>query len=195
MDRSSTDRIVKAATELFSQQGYKSTSMEAVAELAGTSRSLVFFHFGSKELLLDAVVGTMIDQYREVVEAAIGKQTGLDALRAMVAARQTMIAARHDLARLVYLLIGDAIGLEPALAVRFSALDRAMSGLFAQWLRQAQEHGDLPDAMDASAMGALVLSMFHGNSVQWLLDPNAFDVGAADWAIVRLLELLEPATS
>lgn len=48
--------ILDAATELFFDQGFAATSMEAVVTKAGGSKRTLYSHFGSKEELFRAVV-------------------------------------------------------------------------------------------------------------------------------------------
>jgi AcrR family transcriptional regulator len=49
-------RIVDAATELFSKQGARATTMNEVARLAGVSPTTVSNHFAAQEQLIEAVV-------------------------------------------------------------------------------------------------------------------------------------------
>ncbi|GAA4897782.1 TetR/AcrR family transcriptional regulator [Ferrimonas pelagia] len=44
-------QIVQAASELFMQQGYLTTSMDEIAQQAGVSKQTVYAHFGSKDEL------------------------------------------------------------------------------------------------------------------------------------------------
>lgn len=50
------ERILDAATELFSRQGVAGTPVKAIATLAGVTPALVHYYFGDRELLLDAVI-------------------------------------------------------------------------------------------------------------------------------------------
>ena len=50
------ERIIKAATELFTSQGYDKTSMQDIIDATGgLSKGAVYHHFRSKEDLFDAV--------------------------------------------------------------------------------------------------------------------------------------------
>ena len=53
---SSHDRILRAAKQLFAQNGYENTSTVAIARDAGTSESQLMKHFGSKQGLLMAIL-------------------------------------------------------------------------------------------------------------------------------------------
>ncbi|GGO83516.1 TetR family transcriptional regulator [Marinobacterium nitratireducens] len=50
-------RILDSAVELFTEQGFASTSMDQIAKRAGVSKQTVYSHHGSKEELFVAAVG------------------------------------------------------------------------------------------------------------------------------------------
>lgn len=49
-------KILLAATKLFSEQGYASTSTKKIADVAGVNELTIFRHFKSKSNLLQAVI-------------------------------------------------------------------------------------------------------------------------------------------
>jgi AcrR family transcriptional regulator len=57
-------RILGAATVEFSSAGYVGANLRRIAEEAGCNRSLVYFYFGSKSQLFQAVMGAAAE-YRE----------------------------------------------------------------------------------------------------------------------------------
>ena len=58
------ERILKSATELFLDQGYGSTTIEAVAARAGVSKRTFYDRFDDKSVLFAAVVHRIIEQIR-----------------------------------------------------------------------------------------------------------------------------------
>jgi AcrR family transcriptional regulator len=58
----SRKKICSAALELFARDGYRSTSMDKVAQKAGVSKGLLYNYFSSKEQLLSASVFEEMDQ-------------------------------------------------------------------------------------------------------------------------------------
>jgi len=54
-------QILIAATELFTEQGYASTSMSIIAKRASVSKQTVYSHFGSKEELFSASISQKCD--------------------------------------------------------------------------------------------------------------------------------------
>jgi len=57
-------QILLAATELFVEQGYASTSMDLIARKAEVSKQTVYSHFGSKDELFAAAIEERCDSYQ-----------------------------------------------------------------------------------------------------------------------------------
>lgn len=49
-------QIVRAAGSIFSKYGFRKTSMEEIARAAGKGKSSIYYYFGSKEEIFEAVV-------------------------------------------------------------------------------------------------------------------------------------------
>ncbi|MCA9615019.1 MAG: TetR/AcrR family transcriptional regulator [Sandaracinus sp.] len=62
------DRILAAATRLFGERGYDSTSVREVAEAAGCTKPALYYHFGSKEALFLAALRAETDELTRLVE-------------------------------------------------------------------------------------------------------------------------------
>jgi AcrR family transcriptional regulator len=50
--------IHRAAVELFSSKGYDKTSLREIAERVGITKASLYYHYSSKQELLQAIVGT-----------------------------------------------------------------------------------------------------------------------------------------
>lgn len=66
MRRSSREKILRTALELFGTRGYHTTSIEAIAGAAGVSKGLIYNYFSSKEQLLEALLVGSIDEMVEL---------------------------------------------------------------------------------------------------------------------------------
>ncbi|WP_129663967.1 TetR/AcrR family transcriptional regulator [Phytoactinopolyspora endophytica] len=61
-------RIVEAADELFYQHGYEHTSFAAIADEVRISRGNFYYHFKSKDEILDAVIDARVGARRAMLE-------------------------------------------------------------------------------------------------------------------------------
>lgn len=69
-DKTTRDHIVEAADQLFYQRGFEHTSFSDIAEAVRISRGNFYYHFKSKDEILDAVIelrlantGNMLEQW------------------------------------------------------------------------------------------------------------------------------------
>ena len=62
-------RLLHAAVHVFDRKGYAGASVREVAEMAGVTKPAVYYHFGSKEGLLVAI----LEQAKREVETAIDR--------------------------------------------------------------------------------------------------------------------------
>lgn len=80
-------RILDAAEELFSLHGFSGTSLRDIHALSGVRISLCYYHFGSKEDVLQAVVDRRAQEHRQAL---------LDSLQACLAeAEQSAVSVEQ----------------------------------------------------------------------------------------------------
>jgi len=78
------DRLVEAATRLFADQGYESTSVQEVVELAGVTKGSMYHYFKSKDDLLFEIYGRVLRMQTDRLERlAAGPGRAVDRLRAV----------------------------------------------------------------------------------------------------------------
>lgn len=67
-------RILDAATELFEQRGFAGTSIRDLAIRAGMTKAALYYHFPSKEEVLQALLAPFLDDIDRIVAAtAVGQ--------------------------------------------------------------------------------------------------------------------------
>jgi DNA-binding GntR family transcriptional regulator/AcrR family transcriptional regulator len=78
-------KFVRIAAELFSRQGYASTSTRAISKLIGMEKATLYYHVKSKEDLLYLISKSCIEMLHEDVDKALeGTTTPLEQLSALV---------------------------------------------------------------------------------------------------------------
>lgn len=68
-------RIVASADQLFYQQGYENTSFSDIAEDVGISRGNFYYHFKSKDEILNAVIDTRLTDIVQMLDEWSKKYT------------------------------------------------------------------------------------------------------------------------
>lgn len=63
--------ILKAAAKLFKERGYTATTLRDVADEAGMKAGSIYYHFDSKDAIMDQVLDTGLRAVYEAVKSAI----------------------------------------------------------------------------------------------------------------------------
>ncbi|WP_026239947.1 TetR/AcrR family transcriptional regulator [Parafrankia discariae] len=63
-------RILSAAVELFAERGYAGTSVRDISERLGVTKAALYYHFSSKETILDALISPFVSRLGQLVELA-----------------------------------------------------------------------------------------------------------------------------
>jgi TetR/AcrR family transcriptional repressor of nem operon len=134
MSRKTTrDHIVETADQLFYRQGYEHTSFADIAHVVQISRGNFYFHFKTKDEILDAVIQRRLADTREMLDGweIEGEQPG-DRIRSFI---NILIANRTDIKR-----YGCPVG---SLCTELAKLNHAaqpganeLFTLFRSWLRR-----------------------------------------------------------
>lgn len=91
------DHIVAAASQLFYRQGYEHTSFADIAGAVRISRGNFYYHFRTKDDILDAVIGArMADTRRMLAEWEAGSEDPQDRIRSFI---HILIANRANIER------------------------------------------------------------------------------------------------
>ncbi|MEN0068484.1 MAG: TetR/AcrR family transcriptional regulator [Myxococcota bacterium] len=65
------NKILEEAVRLFSRNGYGSTSVRELAEAAGITKPTLYYHFGSKEGLFEALVDHHLEGFEQLVDNTV----------------------------------------------------------------------------------------------------------------------------
>ena len=68
IDKTTRDHIIEAADQLFYRQGFEHTSFSDIADAVQISRGNFYYHFKSKDEILDAVIDVRVANTRKMLE-------------------------------------------------------------------------------------------------------------------------------
>ncbi|MFI5895119.1 TetR/AcrR family transcriptional regulator [Actinoplanes sp. NPDC051513] len=68
-------RILEVALDLFGERGYAGTSIADITARLGISKAALYYHFGAKDEILEALVAAPLTRYRELTRTAAERST------------------------------------------------------------------------------------------------------------------------
>jgi AcrR family transcriptional regulator len=140
-------RVIDGARELIGAKGFAAFTMDAVAERAGVARMTVYYQFGSRAGLLEALFDDLAGRgLVERLRASFGQAEPLEALGAFIGAFVGFWASDRQVIRRVR----NLAGLDDEVGSRIHARDaRRRDGLRVIIGRLAAQHGrPARDALD-----------------------------------------------
>jgi AcrR family transcriptional regulator len=145
-------RILDAATRVFSSKGYHGTLVDEIAAEAETSKGGVYFHFPNKQAIFLALLDRLAVILRERVETAV--QPHEDPVARAEAALHVVLETFGSHRRLARLFLVEALGAGPEFNARMIRIRADFADLIRVHLDDAVEQGAIPPLDTAVAATA-----------------------------------------
>ncbi|MEU9001000.1 ScbR family autoregulator-binding transcription factor [Streptomyces sp. NPDC048551] len=172
------ESLVRAAAEVFAEEGFTVASVAAISERAGVTPGALHFHFDGKDALARAVE----ERAAEVVRGITG--VGGDPLRALVGSSYALVAS-----------VGDEVLVRAGFVLGGDVAHRSPVDVRAQWWRWAEEalgaaarDGLLAEGVSVPDAARLVVAVTVGLGALEPVGPE----GEAPHALTRIWSVLLP---
>lgn len=159
-------KILDAAARAFLQKGYEATTLQEIAEAASMQAGSLYYHFDSKERLLEEVfdigMRRVVEAAREAVAALPVEAPFADKLRAGVAAHLEQLLGQGDYTSANIRIFGQA---PEGVQARQLRLREA----YGEWWRGLLEEGRARGELRADADLSLVRMLLFG-AMNWAIE-------------------------
>ena len=152
------EQLLLAAAKVLAERGYAGTTMADIAELAGTQAGSIYYHFASREELIEAVLRRGVTLSHENTRAALAAlppaaSTG-DRLRTAIRAHVRFQVQVSDFGRAS---ARSTKQVPTEMQVRVIDTYRDYGALFDGLIRASIAAGDIAPDVDPSALRMLIL--------------------------------------
>ena len=158
-DNATPDRILEAATELFGEHGFARTTIRQIAERARANSALIYYYFGSKNGLLDALISGVQSAVHANLERAVGVEgTPRQKLERFIRLQVDLLRRRSPLLRLLLREMLNRSG--PTSSTVHRAIEPNLA-LLARLLREGMDAGEFrrvdPQLAARTLIGSLLV--------------------------------------
>jgi AcrR family transcriptional regulator len=162
--------ILETALEMFGERGYEETTMRAIAEKAGVALGNTYYHFRSKEHLIQAYYDRMQEIHSESCAEALKKERTLKG-RLLGVMGQVLedIAPYHQFARILFKTAANPQSPLNPFSPESESARRASIELFAEVVKDARARipSDLAEELPT------LLWLYHmGITLFWIHDDS-----------------------
>jgi len=185
--------ILRAATEVFAEQGFNSVTVAAIADRAGIGKGTVYEYFSSKDELLFAVFEWMnegiFDRIHGLIEVG---GTTLERLRSLLDLGAQITREQMEMQAVVLDFWSASRGtrVEERYNQACLATFRSYRRLLADVIREGQTAGEIRSDVDPEAVATMVVAAMDGLGVQIFfdreLDPDTTVSGFGDVLLAGL---------
>ncbi|MBE9502606.1 MAG: TetR/AcrR family transcriptional regulator [Proteobacteria bacterium] len=171
--------ILQAATRLFSEKGFKDTSMADLAKVTGAAQGTIFYHFNNKEELFLSILEELKEDIIEEFERYFGERkfkTGLDMMEGAISFYLYLAGGMED--RFLLLHRHDAYELaqvNPICKGYLEGIYNCLLDIFERAILLGQKDGSIRD-MPARKTALIIFTMVDG--LVRFSTYNLYDAGA-----------------
>ncbi len=140
-DQDAGARLVAAALELFNRRGYAATTVREIVAAAGVTKPVLYYHFGSKEGIYNAILQRSLAEFTAALAALeAGEGTARQRIERLLGEVFDLLRQHEPVVRLVHAVFyGPAEGAPP---FDFEAFHRVFSGAIRRLVAEGVAHGE-----------------------------------------------------
>lgn len=176
--KSTRERILDAAMELFSAKGFHDTKLDEIVTQASASKGSIYFHFPNKEKLFIALVDQFADLIERRAKEAIAGEA--DSIRRVQAALEAALETFSDYRRPAKLLLVQAVGLGTVFERKRIEVNDRFVLLIQTYLDEAVADGSIPP-VNTQIVSHAWMGAIYNIVIQWVYtgEPTKDDIMAA----------------
>jgi len=185
------ERILDAAAASFRERGFAATRLSDIADRANLQTPSLYYHFASKEELIEVVLALGVTRTFEHVRARVGEVPANDPLgrlRAAIEAHVEMVLETGNYSAANLRLYGQ---MPDDIRRRLQRVQRRVGRYWNELLEQARDAGAIRSDLNLSAVRMLILGALNWTA-EWYRPGGLTAAEIASHATALVLEGLAP---
>ena len=182
--------IAQKAIEILAKRGFRSTTIQDIADAAGLGKGTIYHYFKTKEEILWAVSEQMFRETERSLGAALFRiNEPMDKLVALI---EEALHITEDLEHL-FIIYSElwlmTVRGEPTgdFVTVLRRLQNGMKNLVAAMIREGKKQGFWPGDIDADALAGYLASSFDGVFAHYMIDKETFDIKRVTKEFIKFL--------
>lgn len=185
--------ILGSAVALFAEQGFSQTSLGAIAKRAQVTRGAIYWHFKNKVDIFDAIHHDLYTPLTDMIlkDIQVNHPQPLRQLQELCVKLLVDLAdnRQKQQALTLFLLKYVYVGELAAVRERHEKKKHESVKLFALYFEKAKQIGTLPESIDPNVLVLAVRCYLKGIVVEYLNEPEQFNLAAHAESLVNQLFL------
>lgn len=179
--------MLDAAIELILEYGTEKTTLAMIGEKAGYSRGLATYRFGSKAGLYDTLCKSIGRNWLEYLKRGVDGKIGVDAMCAALDTVYQWVTDSPEDARVLQILHCGSASPGSEFQETSIGIHRRQQSDVVEWVRAGQQHGQIRQDIDVTAVAAEYVAYTSGITYLWLISADTFNFDSANQAMKNYL--------
>ncbi len=158
-----TERILRAARQVFSEKGYYEARMEDIAERVGVSKRTLYLYFENKEELFAAMCSAEPGAMKEMLQTVLNTSDFFETCKAFFD-----LAVKQPITGLNFEMIAAA-SRNPALKKTMRQLYENEMDILTHFLEEMKEKGNVPRNLNTPVLARAIIALYDGLMANILL--------------------------
>lgn len=156
-DAKTRSRLIRSAVQVFDKKGYDAASVREIVELAGVTKPALYYHFGSKEGLLTAILTEGAREFDRAMNQAVARAgTSRERIRALCEDLYGLFSQNLSFMRVTHAVFLGPTDIAPDFD--FSVYERSIMDAIGHIVQEGQAAGDVED-VDPNDVGLAILGV------------------------------------
>ncbi|WP_324276732.1 TetR/AcrR family transcriptional regulator [Blastococcus brunescens] len=182
--------LINATVKVLAEEGYGAASLARISEVAGLSRGLANYHFGSKIALMEEVVHQIAADYADMLSSSTAAASGYERVVELFENYlDGMTRRRRQLAssRVMLVLAAESVSDVPELRTAVQQAYASFRQRLADFLSEGVADGSIRSSVDAEGHAMALHGLLRGVVLQHFVDQNAVELRIVSGAVLDVL--------
>lgn len=183
--------LIEATVKVIATEGYRKATFSRIQEVSGISRGLIGYHFGTKRVLVEEVAKSIRTSYweqsRSRAPQGLSGRAGLDDA---ISNYLNRLALDPWPAKVMLVLGAECISEHSSIHAAVQEGYAELRGELRRFIELGLRDGSIRAGLDAVGYAAIFEALIRGTVLQYLLEPETFDLAAAQRAAADIVAQL-----
>lgn len=169
------EKIIQSAFQVFTKKGYQTTTMDDIAKEVGVSKAALYQYFKNKKELLNEIVLSYHNMFREVIRAALERQDSQNLAEEVQGALLKKYRLHHEMLFEIIAIAAHDEEIKKSLNIEYEK-DTA---LLKELLQKLIDSGQIATKIDAETLAQLFVALYVGMAMKVIMGDDSVEIHKA----------------
>lgn len=171
------EKILDASIKLFLVNGFAGTSMKQLTDAVGVARGTVYWHFESKDRILEEVLNKFSRELYDVVFEKVNSYDGdfIGKFKLLYRLITEFARDKRELLLVANTVMGEIAGTSSNAERQIKEMQMRFHDFLKALLDAGKREGSVRGDLDTNLQAHILIACFTGMHLEWCLQGDSFD--------------------